>query len=120
LRYLILLSLSLLSSCSSVPIERFSNMTPAECRTYGVDVPQGAQVTGTIISSNMVTLMTTGRICGNSAAGCAVAEGWEAPFLFPSPTHRYDIYYTETRCDAPHEACHAMYEAWSHTKEACR
>ena len=53
----------------------------------------------------------TSTIPGYTTAGCAkgVEGGW------PSPSHRYNVYYSDSVCIPQHEACHALYEQWNHT-----
>ena len=109
MRYLFLI---LLTACSVTP-DKFSDMTPADARAYGVNVPDNAQVTGTIVRSEFGTFGTMRRECGEGAAGCAkgVNDDW------PSSNGLYEIWYAEWQCVPFHEAAHAMYETWMHTPE---
>jgi len=116
-KILLLLTCSLIS-CTVLP-ERLENLTPAQCRTFGVAVQEGDTVTGTVIDpmGRSVTFATTERECGGSYgmlyAGCAVPV--EGPEEWPSPSHQYNIWYADHKCAPEHEACHARYEHQRHT-----
>lgn len=114
-----LLILILLTACSSIPPEAFVGLTPYECRQYGVDVPDGRAVTGTIVRSEFGWTHDLERECNPSHAmirfsGCTKAAGIDPPIRF-SPTHEYEIWYADTKCVPQHEACHALYEISGHT-----
>ena len=97
----------LLTACSVMP----EPMTPEQARAYGVQVEDGAVITGTVVSSEFKTLAGVEDRCGEGSQGCTVAvEGG-----FPSPSHKYRLYYAEHKCNPFHEAAHAMYETWDHT-----
>ena len=102
-----LIALLLLTGCISVPPVQLS---PADCRAYGVNVADHATPTGTIVASHHGSMGLMYRECGEGAAGCA--KGVEG--TWPSASHRYEIYYTNG-CDAYHEMAHALYETTAHT-----
>lgn len=118
-----LLPMLLLSACSFTPdLVRYSALTPAQARAYGVDVPDGAVPTGTIVAADLTTFAGVERVCGESypflSAGCA--RDVDAP-VFPSPTGRYVIVAADVEqmgdlaCALAHEAGHALYETSRHT-----
>jgi len=103
-----LVLLILLAGCSKMP----DTLTPHEARLYGVQVEDGAPITGTVVISEFHTLAGIEDRCGAGAQACTVAiEGRH----FPSESHQYAIYYAEGRCAPYHEAAHAMYETDKHT-----
>jgi hypothetical protein len=88
-----------------------SEITPEECRQYGVDVADNANRTGYVVGGEFKTLGGVMKVCGEGAQGCSVGLNGD----FPDDTHRYRIYYAEGRCVPTHESCHAIYETWNHT-----
>lgn len=103
----------LLTGCINVPVERLAYLDPELCRQFGVDVADGAEKTGTLVGSYPGTIGGIYKSCeesGVDSAGCAIAVegGW------PSPSHRYNIYYTSVQI-AGHEYCHIAYEEFDHT-----
>lgn len=109
-----------LASCKSIPVEALSSLTPVECRAYGVDIADEQIITGTIVHSEFSWNHELYRECnpGNVAiAGCAKpVEGVTlGTSVWRSPTHQYEIWYSDHKCVPEHEACHALYEEWNHT-----
>jgi hypothetical protein len=111
---IIFLMLFIFITACSVDVEELSNLTPLECRAYGVNVSDGQQITGSIVSSRFVTLGKMYKECeGDHRQGCA--KGINK--VFPDPEHKYEIWYAEHKCVPWHEACHALYETWDHTEK---
>ena len=109
MRYLSLLLL--LTACDVAVVE----MTPEQCRAYGVAVHDNDVITGTVIGSRFGTLADMQRECGfDGAAGCTRAHGVEPP-SWPSATGEYDVWYSERQCIPFHEFCHAQYQRKGHT-----
>ena len=138
----------LLVGCT-VPLERFDEMasrgelSPAHCRAYGVNVPDGAEPTGRVVHSEFGTFARMERECGVTyvqapgamesgssptgeittiskrppsmlVGGCAKQAN--VPYVhWPSVTGDYAIYYSEHKCIPFHEWCHATYETKQHT-----
>lgn len=107
---------ALLIGCSSLPIAQLSDLSPFECRAYGVDIEDGVSITGTIVRAEFGLYGAMDRECNDGLHtvtfdGCAKpAEGdW------PAADNRYEIWYAEQKCVPFHEACHALYESWAHT-----
>lgn len=99
---LLILTLILLTACSTDP-------TPAMCRDVGVAVPDGAEITGTIVEKNIGTLDEVSRMCRSPwhlNAGCAL----------PVAPGRYVLWMVEDETVIRHEYCHALYEERRHTK----
>ena len=107
MKYVLLI---LLTACSVTP----PPMTPEQARAYGVDVPDGSEITGTVVSSEFKWIGTCAlaKACGGDYGMDACTVGVSQPW--PDPNHEYKIYYADTRF-AHHEAAHAYYEIWSHT-----
>lgn len=107
----------LLTGCSVAP-EKLASLTPAECQSHGVAVADSDTITGKIVKSQSGTYARMDRECdgvyGVLTAGCAKAANVPVS-MFPSPTGEYEIWYTDARCAARHEACHALYEESNHT-----
>ena len=79
-------------------------LSPYECRTVGVDVPGGAQQTGTIVSEHTGTPAEVKARCKkpftNDDKGCAI----------PVNEHQYILWYVNDPGARDHERCHALYE----------
>lgn len=107
------LPLILLTACAIAP-ERYSELTPAECRAHGVDVRDDDPVKGEVVQATLVTYGGILRECGGGGVvryqACAkgVSDQW------PDPDHRYEAWATNM-CDLKHEVCHARYERSMHT-----
>ena len=98
---------------TSCDVDTTTPLTPSECREYGVNVADDDTITGTIIRSEFTTIGGVYRECGRTGSGCAVPASGEK--IWPSPDHKYNIFYAERKCAPHHEACHARYEEWNHT-----
>lgn len=118
MRYLFLILL--LTSCAIDPAI-YDGMTPADARAYGVDVPDGTPITGTIVEATVGTYGTLEKSCNPqhklvfAYPSCIVPI--EGPYIWPSYSHRYRIFMTDKKCLGPHEAAHALYELDHHTVE---
>ncbi len=89
--------------------------TPENCFWHGVDIPDGAVPTGTIVIKNepwhvmgdyAALERECGEIYGTLLGGCVKnINGGD----FPDSKHEYEVVFTD-ECGAVHEACHARYE----------
>lgn len=112
-----ILLILLLASCSHFRVsdEQLASLTPQECRSYGVNVQDDDQISGTIVHHEFGTLAKMERKCldGHSHTiqihGCAKAANVPMK-IFPSITGEYEVYYSDALCISRHEACHALYE----------
>ena len=83
-------------------------LTPYECRTVGVDVPDSAEKTGTIVSEQTGTPAEVKAKCmkpfTNDDKGCAIPVG----------EHQYKLWYIADGNIRDHERCHAKFETKAH------
>lgn len=103
----------LLAGCSVTP-QQVGYLSPAQCRAYGVEVPDGAQITGEVVHSEFGTLADIERECGGPASGCTKAANVPM-IMFPAIDGKYAVYYADHKCVPEHEMCHAWYELRGHT-----
>lgn len=105
-----------LFSCQTMSLEQLNQLTPAECRAYGVQVNDKDTISGTIVAmkgggfAHLEKWCTGGVDHGRLWHGCARAYGISPPTPI-ADDHLYALYYAEHKCVPQHEACHAIYEA---------
>jgi len=84
---------------------------PSRCQKVGVNVPDGAKITGKIDHEAVKGLNEVRILCQDRLTqekyGCAVAVN-EGEYVLYYIAHRPDI--------RDHERCHALYEVFGHKK----
>ncbi len=106
----------LLCACQTMSLEQLNQLTPAECRVFGVQVYDSDTISGTIVTkkagdfAHMEQWCSGGVDHGRLWHGCARAYGISPPTPI-AEDHQYALYYAEHKCVPQHEACHAIYEA---------
>jgi len=99
----------MLVGCSAYPM-LFAPPSPALCRSHGVDVADGATVTGRIVEFDYVRQEDVLRECaGVSPYGCAIRVGVDRYRIVVGDDPNHSV--------RTEEECHALYQVARHTGE---
>lgn len=118
-RYVLLLLTFLIMAGCGPSLEELNTLTPAECQVLGVDVPDGSEPTGIIVDTKHTVnfpIIGMEKYCGDvKASGCVTDADNPGPDNWPAENGRYFVVFNDVKCTPKHEACHALFETWSHT-----
>lgn len=96
----------ILSACAT------ADLTPKDCRYYGVDVPDGAEVRGVIVEENYADIQKVSAVCQRPfkpVRGCALAV-WPGYGDTPSEW----VLWAVDEYSMQHEICHGLYATKEH------